>query len=316
MAQSLTISEFNRSYGSFEQLLQKRMVVEKTCFEDIVFPNNNTVYKVAGVLTPLLKRLHSEFGSLSQAFHHILGDDDCVYESSQPGDGSTYHYCWVYNIKSTKQFSNLLKDSEAFNQLVNLYHRLVECLSTDSERNVCSQFLLQGTIFLHWFLTTPGVYFVDKVYTTKSSRRSGKEKRTRRWYCILMPKKPEIVVFDPVEHEISLLENILWNFSQEHPQIEYCTRKSVRRPDFEDKIISLRLTGRATSEYMTKHARLMELIQQKKQQTSVHSTGQQASEQDEFVDVDLNQVPPEPPIQRVQIPDSWEDDVPDSWEDL
>jgi hypothetical protein len=315
MAQSLTLSEFNRSYGSFEQLLQKRLVMEKTCFEDIVFPNNNTVYKVAGILTPLLRRLHSEFGSLPQAFHHILGDDECVYESTQPGDGSTYHYCWVYNIKSTKQFSNMLKDLEAFNHLVNLYHRLVECLCSDSERCVCSQFLLQGTIFIHWFLTTPNVYFVDNVYSTQGLRKEGKEKRTRRWYCILIPKKPEIVVFNHVEKEISSLEDFLWRFSQEHPQIEYCTRKSVRRSDFEDKIRSLHLTDKATLKYVSKHIRLMELLQQKKQQTSVQSTSQQASENDETIEMDLNHGPPEPLIQRVEIPDSW-DDVPDSWEDL
>lgn len=279
--------------------------MEKTCFEDIVFPNTNNVYKVASILTPLLQKLHFEFGSLPQAFHHILDENDCVYESSQPGDGSIYHHCWIYNIKSTKQFSNLLKDSDAFNRLVNLYQKLVEYLIVESEQCFCSQFILQGTIFLHWFLTTPGVYFVDKVYSTKSSRKTGKEKRSRRWYCILIPKKPEIVVFDPVEHEISLLEDNLWNFSQKHPQIDYCTRKSVRRTDFEDKIRSLRLTDKATSKYVSKHSRLMELLQQKKQQKYIHSIEQQLTENDEFVDIDLN-----------KVPDSWDNDVPDSWEDL
>jgi hypothetical protein len=318
MNQNFTLIDFNRSYGSFEKILQKRMIMEKTCFEDIVFPNTNTIYKVSGILISLLRRLHSEFGSIPQAFKHILNDDECIYKLNKPGDGYTYHYCWIYDIKSTKHFSNLLKDTDSFNRLVNLYHKLVDYLNIESEKHICNHFLLHGIIFLHWFLTTPGVYFVDNVYSILSSRSLGKEKRTRRWYCIMIPKKPEVIVIDPMENEIYSLEDFLWRFSQEHPQIQYCTRKTIRRPDFIDKINSLHLKDESSSKYILKHIRLMELIQQKKEKTSVQST----SEQDKTIKMDFNQETLATQIKKDEntnswddVPDSW-DDVPDSWEDF
>jgi hypothetical protein len=294
MASFTTIlkKDFNQKFNRIFSLFEKRLTSSNISFENVNYPCDNLNTKVANYLVEQLNILHNTFKSLPLAFRELIGEK-CILNITN-NQATKYHYCWIYDIKE-----NMPKNQNAIDDLHYLCINIISQMDED-KRSFCEMNMLISMCFIHWALNYEGFYFVDKYYLPATKNR----KSSRRWYKILLIKKPEIIeVKIGIDAEIDQLEKSLLQIAAEFPCIEWATRHTVNKPDFIKYIPKLQVKESFENKIKSLHSRLLELQRQKLMDSNSHKQAEEAEDFEED----------EEQINKIQ---NEEDEVPDSWEDL
>ncbi len=288
MASFTTIlkKDFNVKFNKLFSLFEKRLTSPNVSFENVIYPCDNPNTKVANYLVEQLNILHNTFTSLPLAFRELIGEK-CILNITN-NEATMYHYCWIYDIKE-----NMPKNQNAIDDLHYLCINIISQMDQD-KKSFCEMNILSCMCFIHWSLNYEGFYFVDKYYLSANKNR----KSSRRWYKILLIKKPNIIVVKTgIDAEIEELENSLLSIASNYPCIEWSTRHTVNKPDFIKYIPKLKVKESFEDKIKSLHSRLLELQKQKLMDSKQIN---QAEEAEEKVVIKIQD-------EEAEIPDSWED---------
>ena len=288
--------DFNVKFNRIFSLFEKRLTSSNISFENVNFPIDNINTKVANYLVTQLNILHNTYTSLPLAFRELLGEE-CILNITN-NEATKYHYCWIYDIKD-----NMPKTQQSIDKLHHLCQNIISQMDED-KKSFCETNMLSSMCFIHWALNYEGFYFVDKYYLPANKKR----KSSRRWYKILLIKKPEIVEAKiGIDAEIEYLEKSLLQIAADFPCIEWVTRHTVNKPDFIKYIPKLHVKESFENKIKSFHSRLLELQRQKLMDSNNNQQSQGAEESEDIGEFEEKKV--------IKIQDE-NDEVPDSWEDL
>ena len=288
--------DFNVKFNRLFSLFEKRLTSPNISFENVNFPIDNINTKVANYLVTQLNILHNTYISLPIAFRELLGEE-CILHITN-NEATKYHYCWIYDIKD-----NMPKTQESIDKLHHLCHNIISQMDED-KKNFCETNMLSSMCFIHWALNYEEFYFVDKYYLPANKKR----KSIRRWYKILLIKKPEIIEIKiGIDAEIEQLENSLLSIAYNYPCIEWATRHTVNKPDFVKYIPKLKVKESFENKIKSLHSRLIQLQRQKLINANNHKQAEEDEEAEEMRDLKKKEVI------KIQNEDA---EIPESWEDL